>query len=81
MSSVLLKNIGTIVSGDILNPLLEGDAIFVQEGKIQKVGREAALNVSDADVVIDCAQSQSCYHVGMRFIDDDAVGVIFPHAF
>ena len=41
MSSVLLKNIGTIVSGDILNPLLEGDAIFVQEGKIQKVGQEA----------------------------------------
>ena len=55
MSSVLLKNIGTIVSGDISNPLLEGDAIFVKQGKIQKVGQEAALNVSDADVVIDCA--------------------------
>ncbi len=55
MSKVLLKNIGTIVSGDISNPLLEGDAIFVQEGKIQKVGKVAALNVSDADVVIDCA--------------------------
>jgi enamidase len=55
MSSVLLKNIGTIVSGDISNPLLTGDAIFVQSGKIQKVGREAVLNVSDADVVIDCA--------------------------
>ena len=55
MSSVLLKNIGTIVSGDISNPLLTGDAIFVQSGKIQKVGQEAALNVSDANVVIDCA--------------------------
>ena len=29
MSSVLLKNIGTIVSGDISNPLLDGDAIFI----------------------------------------------------
>ena len=55
MSSVLLKNIGTIVSGDISNPLLEGDAILVEQGKIQKVGMEASLNVSDADVVIDCA--------------------------
>jgi enamidase len=55
MSKVLLKNIGTIVSGDIANPLLEGDAIFVEQGKIQKVGMEASLNVSDADVVIDCA--------------------------
>ncbi len=36
-------------------PILEGDAILVQDGKIQKVGIEAALNVSDADVVIDCA--------------------------
>ena len=45
MSSVLLKNIGTIVSGDISNPLLTGDAIFVQSGKIQKVGQEAELNV------------------------------------
>ena len=55
MSSVLLKNIGTIVSGDISNPLIEGDAVFVQEGRIRKIGKEAELNVSDADVVIDCA--------------------------
>jgi enamidase len=55
MSKVLLKNIGTIVSGDTSNPLLEGDAILVEQGKIQKVGMEASLNVSDADVVIDCA--------------------------
>jgi enamidase len=55
MSKVLLKNIGTIVSGDIKNPILSGDAVWVQAGKIRKVGREADLNVSDADVTIDCA--------------------------
>ena len=55
MSNVLLKNIGTIVSGDISNPLLEGDAIFVRQGKIQTVGSDAARNILDADVVIDCA--------------------------
>ena len=57
MSSVLLKNIGTIVSGDIGNPVLDGDAIFVQDGKIRGFGPEAALDVSDADVTIDCAGS------------------------
>ncbi|MGD8295368.1 MAG: amidohydrolase family protein [Desulfobacterales bacterium] len=55
MSNVLLKNIGTIVSGDISNPLMEGDAIFVRQGKIQTVGSDAARNILDADVVIDCA--------------------------
>ena len=55
MSKVLLKNIGTIVSGDISNPLIEGDAVFVQEGKIRKVGKEAELNASEVEVTIDCA--------------------------
>jgi enamidase len=55
MSKVLLKNIGTIVSGDITAPILAGDAILVDDGKIRKIGKEAALNVSDSDVVIDCA--------------------------
>ncbi len=55
MSSVLLKNIGTIVSGDISNPVLDGDAILVQDGKIRGFGPEAVLDVSDADVTIDCA--------------------------
>ena len=55
MSSVLLKNIGTIVSGDISNPLLAGDAIFINQGQIQNVCKEAALNVSAVDFIIDCA--------------------------
>jgi hypothetical protein len=29
MSKVLLKNIGTIVSGDISNPILKGNAILI----------------------------------------------------
>ena len=55
MSSVLLKNIGTIISGDISAPILEGNAIFAEDGKIKKVGNESELNVSVADVTIDCA--------------------------
>jgi enamidase len=55
MSSVLLKNIGTIISGDITAPILKGNAIFAEGGKIQKVGNESELKVSDPDVTIDCA--------------------------
>jgi enamidase len=54
MSKVLLKNIGTIVSGDITNPILSADAVSVEEGKIKKVGMEADVTASDADVTIDC---------------------------
>jgi enamidase len=60
MSSVLLKNIGTIVSGDINAPILAGDAIFTSQGKIVKAGKESELNVSAADVTIDCAGTTVC---------------------
>jgi enamidase len=55
MSSVLLKNIATIISGNINTPILEGNAIFVEDGKILKVGIESELNLAAADVTIDCA--------------------------
>jgi enamidase len=60
MSSVLLKNIGIIISGDINAPILEGDAVFVAEGKIVKAGRQSELGVSAADVTIDCAGTTVC---------------------
>ena len=54
MSSILLKNIGTIVSGDISAPILKGNAIYVEGGKIQKAGDESEMNVSNPDKTIDC---------------------------
>ena len=38
MSSVLLKNIGTMVSGKIESPILSADALWIDEGRIKKVG-------------------------------------------
>ena len=60
MSSVLLKNIGTIVSGDINAPIMAGNAVFVGEGKIRKAGMESELNAPTADVTIDCAGTTVC---------------------
>ena len=50
----LIRNIGQIVSGDIAQPLLDGDSIAIADGKIAAVGR--GLD-DDADTVIDARGS------------------------
>ncbi|WP_457551679.1 amidohydrolase family protein [Desulfobacula sp.] len=54
MSNVLLKNIGTIVSGDIDDPILEGDAILIENKIISKVGTLADFEQLDIEKTIDC---------------------------
>ena len=49
--NLLLKNIGTLVSGDIENPILDADSVYVEDGLIVEVGKD--LNQS-AEKVIDC---------------------------
>ena len=48
-----IVNIGTIVSGDWRDPLVQGDTIICQGGKIAFVGTGASDRVAKADVVID----------------------------
>ena len=54
MADLLLKNIGTLVSGDIQNPLLQGDAILIKEGKIAAVGDFKTLEIPPGIQTIDC---------------------------
>jgi enamidase len=54
MSKVLLKNIGIIVSGDISNPILKGNAILIEDGKIKQSGEEDGLDAAGAVMTIDC---------------------------
>jgi len=53
MSKVLLKNIGTLLSGDINNPVLDGDAIIVEGSTIALIGKEGKLKTDDIGTVID----------------------------
>ena len=53
MSKILLKNIGTILSGDIANPVLQGDSILVDGPSIAGIGKEADLNTGDVEKIID----------------------------
>ena len=52
MASLLVKNIGILVTGKLENPLREADSIFIREGVIQAIGKglsQAADHVIDAN--------------------------------
>ncbi len=53
MSKTLLYNIGTLISGDITNPVLAADAILLEDGRIAAVGSATELRGSEPG--IDCA--------------------------
>ncbi len=46
----LIRNVGTLVSGDLRQPLLDADAVLIRDGLIAAVGR--GLD-AEADVVVD----------------------------
>ncbi len=56
MASVVLKNIQTIVSGDIQNPIIEGNAIWIADGLIKAVGSFEDMDIDPDCDVIDCDQ-------------------------
>jgi len=39
MNTVLIKNVGLMLSGDVAAPILDADAILVEDGLIQQVGK------------------------------------------
>ncbi len=49
MGSVLIYNIGCLVSGEIADPLIGADSIFIEDGLIKEIGTDR----SEAGVVID----------------------------
>jgi enamidase len=50
MAKLLIKNIGKMVSGDIKNPLIDADALLIEDGRIAKIGKGLEVN---AEKVID----------------------------
>ena len=57
MSSLAIINLGLILSGDLAQPLLEGDCLVAEDGRISRVGMASQLDPHDADTVIDAAGS------------------------
>ena len=48
---LLIRNIGLVLSGDLARPILDADAIFVENGRIAGVGRAADFDADGARVV------------------------------
>ena len=53
MGKLVIKNIGTLVSGDISNPLLKADALLIEGRLIQAIGKEKDLDMKGVDQVMD----------------------------
>lgn len=60
MADLAVVNAGTIVSGDVESPLLDGDAVVVREGKIAQVGPRDAVDMNGIDRIIDAAGAVVC---------------------
>ena len=53
MGGLLIKTIGTLVSGDISNPLLDGDTVLIEGGMIRAIGKEKRIDTKGVDQVMD----------------------------
>src|SRR5258706_15100836 len=53
MSRLLIRNIGPLLSGDLGNPILDGDTVLAVDGKITAVGKRKDIDAEGATLVID----------------------------
>lgn len=53
MTVTVLTNIGKVLSGDIKNPILDGNTILIDNGKIQQIGNEDVTKGIKVDQWID----------------------------
>jgi len=53
VSDVVIRNIGTIVSGDLSSPISDGDTVVVRDGMITAVGTEADCDAEGIATVVD----------------------------
>lgn len=51
--TLVIRNVGLMLSGDLANPILDADCIVCVDGRIQAVGREKDLDTDRADRVVD----------------------------
>jgi enamidase len=50
---LVIRNIGLLLSGDLQNPILDADAIVVNDGRIEAIGKEKELDCEGANGIID----------------------------
>ena len=50
---LIIRNIGLLLSGDLVKPILDADTVLAVDGKITAVGKEKDVDTDGATVVID----------------------------
>jgi enamidase len=50
---LVIRNIGLLLSGDLLRPILDADTVLVQDGRIAAVGKEKNVDTGDVAHIID----------------------------
>jgi len=50
---LVIKNVGTMLSGALEEPILDADTVIVEDGKISAIGKEADLDTGNAATTID----------------------------
>jgi len=50
---LVIRNIGLLLSGDLLQPILDADTVIVKDGRISAVGKEKELDGEGATGIID----------------------------
>ncbi len=57
MSKVIIKNIGTIVSGDMNAPILDGSTIVMENGLITAIGGDELVEEGGGITIVDAQQT------------------------
>jgi enamidase len=55
MSTIYVKNVGLLLSGDVANPILSANTLLIQDGFINQAGNEAGLPAPEGATIIDAA--------------------------
>src|SRR6056297_48217 len=53
MSTLAIKNVGTIISGDLKQPILKANTVIVKDGIIEEIGDESLIKDYSPEKVID----------------------------
>lgn len=53
MRNLAIKNIGTLITGDVNKPISKANTVIVVDGKIEKIGDESLLKEYQCDRIID----------------------------
>lgn len=59
-NKLVIRNIGLLLSGDLANPVLDGDTIIVTDKQISQVGKQGDCDMEHADCIVDAKGASVC---------------------